>query len=208
MVKNLIKMILFFLVLGISFVSKPMEQQSQESVSLALLPPELKAVIVQALATSGTISEAIANIKKLRLVNQEFKSLIDDPVIGRNIMQLIADRIPADPEQIRKLFNLGSHVVVNREKFILRAALQLGNQGAIEWIKKELKQNPAFKNQAQSYFIYATGAGLLQAFDMLIKADIDVNAKDGNYNAIIVAAQQEKPEIIERLLQPDANLNL
>ena len=202
---------LLTLCMGLASSSKHVAMQKpaqEEFAQFGELPVELQVAVLQALETSVSIPEAIDAIKNLRTVSQTFKAIIDDPVTGKSIMNSIASRIPADDAGIRKAFNLNPNAYVSRNKFLVIAALKLGNAGALEWLKDRAQKDATIKQEINQRLHYAAMEGFLDTVGMLMRAGADLNYAVNNDTALIFAVKQEHPDVALALLEAGADAKL
>lgn len=76
---------------------------------MAMLPQEVRKLIVSALTQSNTIEEAINAIRSLTQTNKEFNAIINDPITTRTIIRLLVQKFNAPSEYIAmKLSTPGS----------------------------------------------------------------------------------------------------
>lgn len=97
--------------------------------AMTQVPTELQAEILQSVDV-GSFEKSIKKLSELRLVNQKFKNIIDDPYTGKEIIQKIFLRYPETPfYQIKNIL------------------LKQNLPSSYAWLKEQAAKNPEFKNQ-------------------------------------------------------------
>jgi hypothetical protein len=127
-----------------------------------MLPKELRIKIIVAITASKTLEEAINALHNLRIVNTDFKKLIDNPALTEEIIRKLAKRF-------------------YKEK-IINIAKKLGTPGAKEFI-----DNKKLMEALEKQLFLAIEKKDLQYIIELINFGADVNAQNSDSGESVLA---------------------
>jgi hypothetical protein len=104
---------------------KPSVAKADRPDYLAMLPPEVKGLIVLAVARSGTLQETIEAIRGLIETNKEFNVMLNDPIIIRAIIHILVQKFNTPSEYIaQQLSTKGSEQYITLSKELMATLWQ------------------------------------------------------------------------------------
>jgi len=146
-------------------VPKPQKQDY-----MAMLPQEIRKLIVLALAQSSTVEEAVNAIRSLTETNKDFNTITNDPVMTRAIIRILAQKFNAPSEYIaQQLGTPGSKYYIQLSNSLMVAFWQ---QKFDDWTENLLHSGADIDFQpVDTYPMFCTTGGtlnLLSALDAII----------------------------------------
>ena len=203
------KQIVFLVLLSLANLCSGMEEppekrQRVEALSpLEAIPPEIKALIITALAQSGTLLEAVQSINSLSLVNREFYILINDQLITKDIIVQLVEKF--DKEIIKKLEELTLPPDPLLKKIYTLALL--ATPGAMVMLNAEIGSKTKVQVEAEKLLLGLAKKETitnLMLIHSLLKTDINVNVQDeldeSKRTALMLAASYGHKGIVDALL--------
>lgn len=179
-----------------SYGMEPVQQYNWD-----ILPTELKVKILSYAHSASTLHQALKMFKELRLVNKEFKQIINDP---NTLKAFIKEYIKAHPEEIMRAVLVGD---INQVKLLLKegansnyqsqygetpllSAVMLRNEEMVKLLLEHGADVNAQTLIGDTVLHQAAYLGFVPFLELLLKAGADVHIVDEEGKTALDKAQE------------------
>ena len=190
---------------GISAVNpeslkKQMEEAKNKFPFFTQLPADIQTIIISETADAPNYYVARQRLAKLREVNKQFKSLIDDPHTGKQIREMIAAKYPESKKLAEEIYMILNQMASSGEM----ASSQVQTQ-----IQELLKQGADPNATSPNLLIAAVMAAPKDSLNwtptmILLEHGVNINTIENGKTALDVAEENNNPGLVKFLREKGA----